>query len=318
MRILFIGSGDIGLPSLNHLLNLPLHDVVGVVTQPDKPAGRKLAVVATAIKQRAREEGLPVIQPKLLRTEVSSLRVYRPDLAVVIAYGQILSPEMLALPKYGCINVHASLLPKYRGASPIQAAIVNGDSETGLTIMQMDVGLDTGPIYQMTTVPISSTDTGGSLHDKLALAAPRLLEDVIKQIEKGKALPVAQDDSQASLVTKLNKDHGNIDWTKSVTDVERLIRAYAPWPGTHTYLNGAMLKIHAATIASQGSHGCPLPGTILAADVNDGLRIACGKGILMIREIQAEGRKRLPVQAYLAGHKIEVGAIFGGPPTPIV
>ena len=308
MRILFIGTGDIGLPCLRWLLDSAKHEVVAVVTQPDKPAGRKMTLTPPATKVFAQERGIPVLQPPKIRHAVEDLRAYEPDLAVVIAYGQILSRAVLDVPRLGCLNVHASLLPKYRGAAPIQAPIKAGDSESGVTIMYMDEGLDTGDILLQVTTPLTDLDTGGTLHDRLALLAPAALSQALDLLTAGTAPRLPQDASQASHVGKLTRADGRIDWSQPALQIARTIRAYDPWPGTHTHLeNGAVLKIHAA-LPHPDITSCPVPGTIL--DSHGQLLVACGTGALEITSLQAEGGKRLPAAAFLNGHPIAGGSIL--------
>ncbi len=314
MRILFIGTGDIGLPSLEWLLYTPKHQVVGVATQPDKPAGRKLVLTPSLIKVRAEKAGIPVLQPLKIRHAVEELRAFDADVAVVIAYGQILSRAVLDVPKLACLNVHASLLPKYRGASPIQAAIRAGDQETGVTIMCMDEGLDTGDIVLMDRVSIEPTDTGGTLHEKLALAAPASLEEALDLIASGPIPRRIQDNDLASHCGKLKREEGRLDWARSAAELELLIRAYNPWPGTFTLLPGAEkpvpLKVHRARVIPE-AEACPVPGTVVGSDPKTGLIIACGQGLLSLEEVQAEGGKRMAAGDFLRGRPLEAGTVLG-------
>lgn len=314
MRILFIGTGDIGLPSLEWLLYTPKHQVVGVVTQPDKPAGRKLVLTPPQVKVRAEAAGIPVLQPRKIREAVEELKALKADVAVVVAYGQILPRSVLDVPKLACLNIHASLLPKYRGASPIQAAIREGDPETGVTIMHMDEGLDTGDILLMDRVDIEASETGGSLHDKLALAAPASLEEALDLIASGPAPRKPQDHDRSSHCGKLKREDGRLDWSRSAAELERLIRAYNPWPGTSAQLPGAErpspLKVHRAHVVTEDQSGCPAPGTVVSSDPKTGLIIACGEGLLSLDEIQAEGGKRLPAADFLRGHPLESGMLL--------
>ncbi|HEY1081108.1 MAG TPA: methionyl-tRNA formyltransferase [Prosthecobacter sp.] len=314
MRILFIGTGDIGLPSLEWLLYTPKHQVVGVVTQPDKPAGRKLVLTPPQVKVKAEAAGIPVLQPQKIRHAVEELKAFNADVAVVVAYGQILSRAVLDVPKLACLNIHASLLPQYRGASPIQAAIRAGDAETGVTIMHMDEGLDTGDILLMDRVDISPGDTGGSLHDKLALAAPASLEEALDLIASGPAPRKPQENELASHCGKLKREDGHLDWSLSARELELLIRAYNPWPGTFTLLPGeekpAPLKIHRARVVPE-AEACPAPGTVVSSDPKTGLIIACGEGLLALEEVQAEGGKRLAAADFLRGKPLEAGVVLG-------
>lgn len=314
MRILFIGTGDIGLPSLDWLLYTPKHQVVGVVTQPDKPAGRKLVLTPPQVKVRAEAAGIPVIQPLKIRNAVEELKAFNADVAVVVAYGQILSRAVLDVPKLACLNIHASLLPKYRGASPIQAAIRAGDAKTGVTIMHMDEGLDTGDILLMDRVDIEPTDTGGTLHDKLALAAPASLEEALDLIASGPAPRKPQENEFASHCGKLKREDGHLDWSRSATELEFLIRAYNPWPGTFALLPGpgdkpSPLKVHRARVLPDAD-ACPAPGTLVSTDPKTGLIVACGQGLLALEEVQAEGGKRLPAADFLRGKPLEAGVVL--------
>ncbi len=306
MRILFIGTGDIGLPSLEWLLSTPKHEVVGVITQPDKPAGRKLVLTPPEVKVRSLAAGLTVLQPPKIRYIVDELKLFQADVAVVVAYGQILPRTVLDVPRLACLNIHASLLPRHRGASPIQAVIREGDAETGVTIMFMDEGLDTGDILLMDAMPILPTDTGGVLHDKLALAAPASLERALDLIAAGHPPRTPQDNALTTHCGKLKREDGRLDWTRSAEALERLIRAYNPWPGTSCLLpDGKPLKVHRATIIE--GEACPLAGTIVSADPKVGLIISCGTGLLKLEEVQAEGGKRLSAADFLRGHTLEVG-----------
>ena len=310
MRVLFIGTGEIGLPSLEWLLNTTKHEVVGVVTQPDKPVGRKQVLTPPQIKVRALAAGKQVIQPLKIRHAVEELKAFDADVAVVVAYGQILPKSVLEVPRLACLNIHASLLPKHRGASPIQAAIREGDSETGVTIMFMDEGLDTGDILLMDRMPILPTDTGGVLHDKLALAAPASLEKALDLIAAGNPPRTPQDNALSTHCGKLKREDGRLDWTRSATELERLIRAYNPWPGTSCLLpDGKPLKVHRATIIE--GDACPVAGTIISADPKVSLIVSCGRGLLKLEEVQAEGGKRLPAADFLRGHALEVGSKLG-------
>lgn len=308
MRLLFIGTGEIGLPALEWLIHTPKHQLAGVITQPDKPAGRKLALTPPRVKVRALEAGLPVLQPVKIRHAVEELRAFNADAAIVAAYGQLLSPEVLRVPRLGCLNLHASLLPRFRGASPIQAAIREGDSETGITVMYMDEGLDTGDILLMERLPISADDTGGSLHDKLAALAPAALEQALDLLEAGKAPRTPQDAALATHCGKLRREDGRLDWTRPADELARLIRAYQPWPGTHTVLpDGRILKIHRATETGASLSTLP-PGTLVEASPKSGLVVRCGHACLRLDEVQAEGGKRLAAADFLRGHPLEPGA----------
>jgi methionyl-tRNA formyltransferase len=313
MRILFIGTGDIGLPSLDWLLSTSKHEVVGVVTQPDKPAGRRLVLTPPEVKVRALAAGLPVLQPPKIRAIVDELKAFEADVAVVVAYGQILPKSVLEVPRLACLNIHASLLPRHRGASPIQAAIREGDAETGVTIMFMDEGLDTGDILLMDHLPILPGDTGGILHDKLALAAPASLEKALDLIASGQPPRIPQDNALATHCGKLKREDGRLDWVRNAVELERLVRAYNPWPGTSCLLPGekpAVLKVHRVSLI-EASDACPAPGTLVSADPRSGLIVSCGAGLLKLEEVQAEGGRRLPAADFLRGHPLETGARLG-------
>ncbi len=309
-----MGTGEIGLPVLDWLIQSPKHEVVGVVTQPDKPVGRKKIITSPQTKLRAQAAGIPVFQPEKIRHAVEELAAFEPDVAVVVAYGQILSRAVLGVPKRGCLNIHASLLPRYRGASPIQAAIREGDAETGVTIMFMDEGLDTGDILLMQSLPILATDTGGVLHDKLAVAAPAALEKALDCLTSSTCPREPQNNAEATHCGKLQREHGQLDWSRSAAELERLIRAYNPWPGTYTLLPEgnvtAQLKIHQARVLD-GVEACPAAGTVIEADPKKGWLVACGSGVLALEEVQTEGGKRLPVAEFLRGHPVAAGTVLG-------
>jgi methionyl-tRNA formyltransferase len=305
MRVLFIGTGDIGLPSLEWLLNTPKHTVVGVITQPDKPVGRKQVLTPPQIKVRALAAGLTVMQPLKIRHAVEELKAFNADVAIVVAYGQILSRAVLDVPPLGCLNVHTSLLPRHRGAAPIQAAIRDGDTETGVTIMFMDEGLDTGDILLMHRLAIACDETGGSLHEKLALRAPAALEEALDLLATGNPPREKQDESKVTHVRKLTRQDGRLDWARSAIELDRLVRAFTPWPGTSCVLKDTQMKIHKAQ-AIAGADVCPAPGTIVSAN-SDGILVSCGSGLLNLREVQIEGGKRLPAADFLRGHPLTAG-----------
>lgn len=305
MRILFIGTGDIGLPSLEWLLNTPKHQVVGVVTQPDKPVGRKQVLTPSQIKVRAEKAGLRVFQPLKIRHAVDELKSFDAEIAVVVAYGQILSRAVLDVPPLGCLNIHASLLPRHRGAAPIQAAIRDGDQETGITIMFMDEGLDTGDMLIKHAIPLLPTHTGGSLHDELAQLAPSTLEAALDLIAAGHPPREKQQESLVTHVRKLTRQDGKLDWARSADELERLVRAFTPWPGTHCLLKGSQLKVHRAALVEEAAV-CPAPGTVVNANA-EGILVSCGVGLLRLTEVQMEGGKRLNAAEFLRGHPLEVG-----------
>ena len=307
LRVVFCGTGEIGLPALRALLDSGKYEVPGIITQPDKPAGRDLKPRASAIKQLAIERGLPVYQPPKLR-DVASLEMLRhlqPDVMVVVAYGQILPKSVLELPRLGCLNLHASLLPRHRGASPIHAAILAGDANTGMTVMYMDEGLDTGDALLEQPLAIGLQETTGELHDRLAdIAAPCLLR-ALDLLAAGTAPRIPQDSKNATYAPKLKKTDGWIDWSKPSPELARRIRAMSPWPGAFARISGHVLKIHAATECQASG----LPGAVLPADANS-LVVACGAGSLSLLTVQLEGRKRLPASEFLRGFPLARGTRF--------
>ena len=309
MRILFIGTGKIGLPTLRMLHEWRDHELVGVVTQPDKPAGRDQKLTPSPIKKASQQFNvagataeykleLPVLQPPRIkaRDSVDTIRALKPDLIVVMAYGQILPREVLEIPTIACLNLHASLLPRWRGAAPIQAAIAAGDRETGITVMYMDEGLDTGDILLQRKIEIAPDETGASLHDKLAQIAPEALAEAILLLQKGKATRVPQEDDLAIYAPKLEREHGRIDWTESAAVIERKIRAFDPWPGTFMAIDHRNLKIFAATIVDRSGK----PGQI-SRNENE-LIVAAGEGALSLGEVQLEGKRRMSAAEFLRGH----------------
>jgi methionyl-tRNA formyltransferase len=314
MRILFMGTGEIGLPALRSLLDGGTHEVCGLICQPDKPAGRRQVLTPPPTKVVAREYGVPVFQPPRIRHEAGLVASLHPDVAVVMAYGQILPGAVLDAPRLGCLNLHASLLPRHRGASPVQAAILAGDVESGITVIYMDEGLDTGDILLTETLTLASDETGGSLHDRLAELAPVALARALDLLSRGTAPRRPQDHAAATHAGKLGRADGVIDWNRPADEVARRIRAFDPWPGTSTTLpDGGLLKIFPPVHASENAAGCALPGSIVRADER-GLLVACGNGMLSVNELQAEGRRRMAAAAFLAGRPLAPGDKLGAPP----
>lgn len=307
MRVVFCGTGEIGLPALRSLLDSGKFEVAGVITQPDKPAGRDLKPRASTIKQLALERGIPVYQPPKLRDAASleMLESLHADVMVVVAYGQILPKSVLEMPRLGCLNLHASLLPRHRGASPIHAAILAGDKTTGMTVMYMDEGLDTGDVLLMEPLEINPGETAGELHDRLAdLAAPCLLR-ALDLLEKGTAPRIPQDNAQANYAPKLKKADGWLDWSKPASTLALRVRGLSPWPGAFARINGHILKIHSAN--EQDTPG--VAGAVLEAD-SRGILVGCGAGSLRLLSVQLEGRKRMPASEFLRGFPLAVGAMF--------
>jgi methionyl-tRNA formyltransferase len=304
MRIVFIGTGDIGVPTLRALLRTPKHALVGVVSQPDKPVGRDQRVQAPPIKAESATTSVPVFQPARIRDEeaVEQIRALEPDVIVVMAYGQILPQPVLEIPRIACLNLHASLLPQYRGAAPIQAAIAAGDAETGITVIYMDEGLDTGDILLQTKLAISAHETGGSLHDRLAQLGPGALLGALDQLAKNNAPRTPQDSARATSAPKLTRAHGKIDWSESAEAIERKIRAFDPWPGAFTELTDASghsrhLKIFRASVAAQNTGE---PGIVSTPNDTEVL-VATGRGTLRLDEVQLAGKRRLPAAEFLRG-----------------
>jgi methionyl-tRNA formyltransferase len=306
MRIVFIGTGEIGVPTLRALLNSE-YEVVAVVTQPDKPVGREQRIEPPPIKKaligRARPLGAPIIQPARIKDPqiVEELRRLKADVTVVVAYGQILPRDVLEIPRLACLNLHASLLPRWRGAAPVQAAIAAGDCETGITVMYMDEGLDTGDILLQRSVEILPNDTGGSLHDRLAQIAPEALFESLRLLAAGNAPRIPQDNTRASYAPKLKREHGQIDWSESAEAIERKIRAWNPWPGAFMKVDRQNLKVFSALVVDLNGQ----PGEILRSDKD--LIVAAGKGALSLAEVQLEGKRRMRAAEFLRGH----GALLG-------
>ena len=306
MRIIFMGTPDFSVGTLEALVEAG-HDVCLAVTQPDKPKGRGKEMQFTPVKEAAVKHGILVYQPKRVRDPecVEELRKYNADVMVVVAFGQILPKEILEMTPYGCINVHASLLPKYRGAAPIQWAIIDGEKVTGVTTMLMDVGLDTGDMLLKTEVSVDAKETGGSLHDKLAAAGGELLERTLIGLEAGTIVPEKQDDSQAGEYARmLDKELGHIDFNQPAVVIERLIRGLNPWPSAYTYIDGKTLKIWEAEVLDR-NYGCEY-GEVAEVTRNS-LIIQTGIGALSVKSVQLEGKKRMDISAFLNGYTIEKG-----------
>ena len=311
MRIVFMGTPDFAVGSLQALCESGKHEIVGVVTQPDRPKGRGNKMLMTPVKEYALEQGLTVYQPQKVKTPefVQTLRELQPELIVVAAFGQFLSREILELPPHGCINVHASLLPKYRGAAPIQYAIIKGEQESGVTIMQMDIGMDTGAMLEKVVVPIAENTTMGELHDALREQGAALLLKVIDDIAAGTAVAEPQNDAEATYATLLNRSMEHIDWTKSAQEVHNLIRGFNPAPSTFTKLpNGKSLKIWGSRLTDKKSEAAA--GTVVEAGKHS-FFVACGSGVLEITEVQPESKKRMAAQVFLNGRGVAEGDILG-------
>lgn len=312
MRVVFMGTPDFSVGTLRELVKAG-HEVVGVVSQPDKPKGRGKSLMPTPVKEAALELGLPVYQPKKVRDPefLEVLRELAPEVIVVVAFGQMIPQSILDLPPYGCINVHASLLPKYRGAAPIQWAVIDGESESGVTIMKMDTGLDTGDMITKVVVPIEKDETGGSLFDKLSEAGAKLLVDTLPSLADGTAVYEKQpEESPTPYAAMIQKQLGNIDWKRPAVEIERLIRGLNPWPSAFTKLNGKTLKIWSARVLDESEKdAAAVPGTILRAD-EQGFCVKTGQGILNITELQLEGKKRMDTPAFLRGYAVKPQSVL--------
>ena len=310
MRIVFMGTPDFAVGSLQALCESGKHEILAVVTQPDRPKGRGNKLLQTPVKEYALEQGLTVYQPQKVKTPefVELLHELQPELIVVAAFGQFLSKEILELPKYGCINVHASLLPKYRGAAPIQYAIIKGEKESGVTIMQMDIGMDTGAMLDKVVVPIEENTTMGELHDALREQGAALLLQVIDKIAAGTAVAEPQDDAQATYATLLDRSMEHIDWSKTAQEVHNLIRGFNPAPSTFTKLpNGKSLKIWGSRMTDKNSAAAA--GTVIETGKHS-FFVACGEGVLEITEVQPESKKRMPAQVFLNGRGVQEGDLL--------
>lgn len=310
MRIVFMGTPDFAVGSLQALCESGKHEILAVVTQPDRPKGRGNKLLQTPVKEYALAQGLTVYQPQKVKTPefVELLHELQPELIVVAAFGQFLSKEILELPKYGCINVHASLLPKYRGAAPIQYAIIKGEKESGVTIMQMDIGMDTGAMLDKVVVPIAENTTMGELHDVLREQGATLLLQVIDKIAAGTAVAGPQDNEQATYATLLDRSMEHIDWSKTAQEVHNLIRGFNPAPSTFTKLpNGKSLKIWGSKITDKSSTAAA--GTVIETGKHS-FFVACGEGVLEITEVQPESKKRMPAQVFLNGRGVQEGDLL--------
>jgi methionyl-tRNA formyltransferase len=313
MRIAFMGTPDFAVSSLERLL-AEGYEVVAVVSQPDRPKGRKKLLAPTPVKEAALQRGIPVLQPQRMRSPeaVAELAAYEPDLIVTAAYGQILPKAVLELPRLGCINVHGSLLPKYRGGAPIQRAIMNGETVTGVTIMYMAEGLDTGDMISRVEVPIAENDTSGTLFEKLSLAGAELLIRTLPSIMGGTAQAVKQLDEEATYAPNLTREDERIDWQRSAAELYNQVRGLVPMAGAFTYYNGELFKIWACR-AEAGAASGALPGTVLEAGPA-GLSVQTGQGVLHLLEVQPAGKKAMPAAEWLKGTRAAAGDMFGAAP----
>lgn len=311
MRVIFMGTPAIGVPALLALIEAG-HEVVVVVTQPDRPKGRGGRLAAPPVKQAAAERGIPVLQPEKVKDPafVEAFRALAPDVAVVIAFGQILPPALLDIPKFGCINIHASLLPRYRGAAPINWAIAHGDRETGLTTMRMDPGMDTGPVYLKVATPIGAEEDAEDLARRLSLLAGPLVVETLARVAEG-LRPTPQDDARATRAPLLTREDGRIRWERPAREIVNRVRAFVPWPGSVTAYRGEPWKVVRARVGEARPRDAA-PGTILRVD-GDSLLVAAGEGTVRVLALQVPGKRPMPVQAFLNGHPVARGEVLEGP-----
>jgi len=307
-KIVFFGTPSFALPTLKDLLEGP-DDVIAVVTQPDRRKGRGQRVSPSPVKELALQHGVPVFQPEIVKegSFLEEIRKTHPDLFVVVAYGQILPQSLLTIPKRGAVNVHASLLPKYRGAAPIAWAILKGEGVTGVTTMMMDEGMDTGAILLQAKVPVGERETGESLHDRLALLGSQLLRETVERLKAATIDPRPQDHSQATYAPSIRKEEGSVDWKMDAGEIDRKVRALNPWPGVFTRWGGKFLKIYKGEVREGSAKG--QAGTVVWVGA-DFIEVETGRGSFLVEEIQMEGKKRMGVRDFLAGHPIPVGTTF--------
>jgi methionyl-tRNA formyltransferase len=305
MRIVFMGTPEFAVPSLEALLKSE-NQLVGIVTQPDRPKGRGQQLTPSPVKAIAQREGIALLQPTKMKDPgfMAELSAWKPDLIAVTAFGRILPPAVLSLPYRGCVNVHGSLLPKYRGAGPIQWALINGETVTGITTMLMDEGMDTGAMLLQESIPIHPDDTAGSLSPRLADLGGRLLVETLSQLKAGTLVPRPQDHTRATLAPLLKKEDGLIDWTTPATSIANRIRGLTPWPGAYTFLKADRWTLCRVTPIPESTPGTP--GQIIAL-TKDGIRVATGQGVIAIHELQPANSRRMPAAQYLAGHPLQIG-----------
>lgn len=309
MKIVFMGTPEFAVPCLQKIIDEG-HAVVAVVTQPDKPKGRGKKLAMPPVKELALKYDIPVYQPLKAREEsfVDTLKEMNPELIVVVAFGQILPKSILDIPKYGCVNVHASLLPRYRGAAPLNWVIINGEEKTGVTTMYMDEGLDTGDMILKSEIPLDDEITAGELHDKMMIDGAKVLKETIDLIEKGEAPREKQSNEDTCYSPIMNKSLGNIDWKKSAIDIHNLVRGINPWPSAYTTYEGQTMKIWKTKVIDKNSDKDP--GTIISVD-KEGINVSTSEGILQIKEIQMAGKKRMEVPEYIKGNNINTDIILG-------
>ncbi len=309
MKIVFMGTPDFAVPSLDILVKNG-YEVAAVVTQPDKPKGRGNKLTPPPVKEYALNNNIPVLQPEKVKTGTfaQQLREIAPDLLVTVAYGRILPQEVLDIPPYGCVNVHGSLLPKYRGAAPIQWSVINGDSITGITTMYTDIGMDTGDMLLKREVEIGINETAGELHDKLSIIGAEVLLETLKELEKRTLVRIPQPADEATYVTMISKETGRIDWSKTMEQIHNLVRGTDPWPGAYTFYKGERMRVWKTEYSN--IEKASKPGEIIEVK-KEGILVGTGKGNIMLKEIQFDSGKRLKVEQYLAGHSIDKGELLG-------
>lgn len=307
LRIVFMGTPEFACPTLQRIIDRG-DDIAAVVTQPDRPKGRGQKLEPPPVKVLAQKHGIPVLQPVKVRAPeaIEEIRALSPDVIVVVAFGQILPKALLEIPPHGCINVHASLLPRYRGAAPLNWVIINGEKETGVTTMMMDVGLDTGDMLLKKSTPIDPDEDTSSLHDRLSVIGADALAETLDLLQAGKLVREKQDDSLTCYASMLKKEDGLIDWGRDPLTVKNLVRGMTPWPGAYTQLDGELLKVYRVRTAN----GSGRPGEVLSAG-KEGIEVACDGGSVLIDELQLQGRKRLPAREFLAGCRLEPGTLLG-------
>ena len=308
LRVIFMGTPEFACPTLQKLIDRG-EQLVAVVTQPDRPKGRGQRLMPPPVKELASRHAIPVYQPVKVRDPdvIATLRGLAPDVIVVVAFGQILPKALLDIPPLGCINVHASLLPRYRGAAPLNWCLIDGETETGVTTMLMDVGLDTGPMLLKQSTPIGEDEDIVSLHDRMSVMGAELLSETLDRLTAGTIVPQEQDGSQSCYASMLKKEDGRIDWNRDARSIHNQVRGLAVWPGVYTYIDDLVLKVYRTRTAD----GSGLPGTVLRADKR-GIEVACLKGSLIIEELQLAGKKRLDAASFLAGYALTAGTVFTG------
>ncbi len=310
MKVIFMGTPEFSVGTLEALIEAG-HEVALAVTQPDKPKGRGGKMQYTPVKEAALKHGIPVFQPKKVREPecVEELKQYNADIIVVIAFGQIMPKEILEMTPFGCVNVHASLLPKYRGAAPIQWAVIDGEEVSGVTTMQMDEGLDTGDMLLKTEIRLDEKETGGSLHDKLAAAGAELCVRTLKGLEEKTVVPKPQGESPTAYARMLDKKLGNIDWSRDAESIERLVRGLNPWPSAYTNWDGKVMKIWEARAEKRAAEAGGVPGTVISVE-KDGFCVETGDGVLKVLALQIPGKKRMEADAFLRGYEIAPGTVL--------